>query len=130
MHRIAVLSLLAVLAIPLGACSLGQRGATISQDELSDEIASGKKILLLDVRTPEEFQGGHIPGALNVPHNESGNWLRNQDLSRDTDIVVYCESGSRSATVQQLFVNAGFTSVRHLEGDMKAWRECAECAEE
>jgi rhodanese-related sulfurtransferase len=32
--------------------------------------------------------------------------------------------------VQQLLVNAGFTSVRHLDGDMKAWRECAECAKE
>jgi rhodanese-related sulfurtransferase len=130
MHRIAVLSLLAVLAAPVGGCSRGNGGATISQNELSAEIAGGKKILLLDVRTPEEFQGGHIPGALSVPHDESGDWLRNQSLSPDTEIVVYCESGRRSATAQQLFVKAGFTSVRHLEGDMKAWRECAECAVE
>ena len=130
MHRIAVLSLLAVFAVPLGGCSRGEGGATISQDELSDEIAGGKKILLLDVRTREEFESGHIPGALNVPHNEAGNWLRNQNLSRDLDVVVYCETGSRSATVQQVLGKAGFTSVRHLEGDMKAWRECEECAEE
>ena len=130
MHRIAVLSLLAALAIPLGACSPGERGSTISQRELSSEIAGGKKILLLDVRTPEEFQGGHIPGAINVPHDGSGDWLRNQGLSPDTDIVVYCESGRRSAIAQQVFLKAGFTSVRHLEGDMKAWRDCAECAKE
>ncbi len=130
MHRIAVLSLLALLAIPLGACSQGERGATISQDELSAEIAGGKKILLLDVRTPEEFAGGHIPGAINLPHNEAGDWLRNQGIPPDREIVVYCESGNRSAIVQQLFLNEGFASVRHLEGDMKAWRDCAECAEE
>ena len=130
MHRIAVLSLLALLAVPLGACSPGERGSTISQRELSSEIAGGKKIVLLDVRTPEEFQGGHIPGAINVPHDGSDDWLRNQGLSPDTDIVVYCESGRRSAIAQQVFVTAGFASVRHLEGDMKAWRECAECAKE
>jgi len=130
MHRIGVLALLVVLAVPLAGCSRAEGGALVSQDELSAELAGGKKILLLDVRTPEEFGSGHIPGALNVPHNEAGNWLRNQNLSRDLEVVVYCETGRRSATVQQLFVNAGFTSVRHLAGDMKAWRECEECAQE
>jgi rhodanese-related sulfurtransferase len=130
MQRIAVFSLLAALAIPFGACSPGQRDATISQNELSSAIADGNKLLLLDVRTPEEFQGGHIPGALNVPHDELGAWLGTQSLSPDTEIVVYCESGARSATAQQLFVKAGFTSVRHLEGDMKEWRECEECEKE
>jgi len=122
------------LVIPLlftvAACNWGNSGRTISQDELSDEIGGGKKILLLDVRSQEEFQTGHIPGAKNVPHDEFGDWLRNQSVAPDRDVVVYCESGGRSDIVQQLLVNKGFTSVRHLEGDMKAWRACAECAQE
>ncbi len=122
------------LAIPLlvavAACNWGNAGPTITQDELSDEVGSGKRILLLDVRTHEEFQSGHIPRAINVPHNEFGDWLRNQSVSPSRDIVVYCESGGRSDTVQTLLISKGFTSVRHLEGDMKAWRECAECAQE
>jgi len=130
MHRIAVVSLLAALAIPFGACSAEQVGKMISQQELSSAIAGGTKMLLLDVRTPEEFQGGHIPGAINVPHDGSDDWLRKEGLPPDADIVVYCESGRRSAIAQQVFVKAGFTSVRHLEGDMKAWRDCAECAKE
>jgi rhodanese-related sulfurtransferase len=121
-------------AIPLllvfAACNLGNAGPTITQDELSEEIGSGKPILLLDVRSVEEFQSGHIPGAKNVPHNEFGDWLRNQSVSPNRDIVVYCESGGRSDTVQQILINKGFTSVRHLDGDMKAWRDCAECAQE
>ena len=71
MHRIGVLSLLVVLAVSLAGCSRAEGGALISQDELSDAIAGGEKILLLDVRTPEEFQTSHIPGALNVPHTEA-----------------------------------------------------------
>jgi phage shock protein E len=130
MHRIAVLALLALLSVPLAACSKGESGPMISQDELSAEIAGGKKILLLDVRSAEEFASGHIPGARNLPHNEVGDWLRNEDVSRDLAVVVYCESGNRSVVVQQAFVNAGFSSVRHLEGDMKAWRACEECAQE
>jgi rhodanese-related sulfurtransferase len=121
-------------AIPLllvvAACNWGNAGPTITQDELSEEIGSGKPILLLDVRSVEEFQSGHIPGAKNVPHNEFGDWLRNQSVSPNRDIVVYCESGGRSDTVQQILINKGFTSVRHLDGDMKAWRDCAECAQE
>lgn len=130
MRRITALSLFVVLALSLAGCSRPEGGALISQDELSDAIAGGKKILLLDVRTPEEFQSSHIPGALNVPHTEAGNWLRNQDPSRDQDVVVYCETGRRSAIVQQMLVETGFTSVRRLDGDMKAWRACEACAKE
>ena len=119
-----------MLAIPFGACSAEQGGEMISQQELSAAIASGKKMLLLDVRTPEEFASGHIAGAQNVPHGGAGEWLRKAGLPPDADIIVYCESGGRSATVQQAFATAGQTSVRHLEGDMKAWRACAECAKE
>jgi rhodanese-related sulfurtransferase len=130
MHRIGALSLLVVFAVSLAGCSRAESGALISQNELSEAIAGGKKILLLDVRTPEEFQSSHIPGALNVPHTEAGNWLRDQDASRDQEVVVYCETGRRSTIVQQMLVEAGFTSVRHLDGDMKAWRTCEACAKE
>ena len=130
MQRLALFALFAVLLAPIAACDWRNSGPTITQDELSDEIGGGKKILLLDVRSVDEFHGGHIPGAKNVPHNEFGDWLRNQSISPSTDIVVYCESGNRSGIVQQLLINKGFTSVRHLEGDMKAWRECDTCAQE
>jgi rhodanese-related sulfurtransferase len=102
----------------------------ITQGELSDEIGAGKQILLLDVRSDAEFRSGHIPGAKNVPHDEIGDWLGNQDIAPAADIVVYCESGTRSAAVQQVLFDEGFTSVRHLDGDMRAWRECDGCAQE
>ena len=130
MHRIAVLSLSVVLAVSLAGCSRAEGGALISQDELSDALAGDEKILLLDVRTPEEFQTSHIPGAVNVPHTEAAQWLSNQDASRDQDVVVYCETGRRSTIVQQLLVEKGFTSVRRLDGDMKAWRVCEACAKQ
>ncbi len=130
MNRLAIALLLAVCTAPVAACNRGGAGPTISQDELSSEIGAGNKILLLDVRSVEEFHSGHIPGAKNVPHNEIGDWLRNQSLAPDLDIVVYCETGSRSGTAQQVLINKGFTSVRHLDGDMKAWRECEDCAQE
>jgi phage shock protein E len=130
MKRLAIALLLAGFLVPVAACDMRSSGPTITQDQLSDEIGGGKKILLLDVRSDEEFRSGHIPGAKNVPHNEIGDWLRNQSLPPATDIVVYCESGKRSGIVQQVLIDKGFTSVRHLDGDMKAWRECEECAEE
>jgi len=123
MRRIAIGSLWALLLAAVAACSPGASGPSISQDELMKALRNPKTApVILDVRSHDEFEGGHIPGALNVPHNEVGDWLRNQNLTRDKDVVVYCESGGRSATAQQVLINAGFASVRHLEGDMKAWR--------
>jgi rhodanese-related sulfurtransferase len=130
MHRIGILTLLAVLVVAPAGCSRAEGGGLISQGELSDAIAGSEKILLLDVRTPEEFQTSHIPGALNVPHTEAEGWLRTQDLPRDRDVVVYCETGRRSTIVQQMLMETGFTSVRRLDGDMRAWRVCEACAKE
>jgi len=129
MERVAIAVLLAVFLAP-AACNRGSSGPTISQAELSAEIGGGTKVLLLDVRSDEEFRSGHIPGASNVPHDAIEDWLRKQNLAPDTDIVVYCESGGRSRTVQQVLISESFASVRHLEGDMKAWRECEKCAKE
>ena len=129
MKRFAIALFLAVFLVP-AACSRGGSGPTITQDELSNEIEAGKQILLLDVRSDAEFRSGHIPGAKNVPYEGIGDWMRNQSIAPATDIVVYCESGKRSGIAQQVLLDQGFASVRHLDGDMKAWRECETCAQE
>ena len=129
MKRFAIALLLAVFLVP-AACSGGRSSPTITQDELSNEIEAGKPILLLDVRSDAEFRSGHIPGAKNVPYEGIGDWMRNQSIVPATDIVVYCESGKRSGIAQQVLIDQGFASVRHLDGDMKAWRECETCAQE
>ena len=74
--------------------------------------------LLLDVRTPAEFQAGHLDGAVNIPVQELTGRLR--ELDADRNIVVYCKSGGRSAGATQALKKAGFREVLDL-GAMRNW---------
>ncbi|MBW2225304.1 MAG: rhodanese-like domain-containing protein [Deltaproteobacteria bacterium] len=70
---------------------------------------------LLDVRSPEEFGGGHIDGAINIPVQELVG--RAGELGNKVEqIVVYCQSGGRSAMAKRLLESNGFTNVHDLGG--------------
>ena len=77
-------------------------------------VADGAR--LLDVRTPEEFAGGHVDGAVNLPVQDLAAKLATLADKKDKDIVVYCRSGRRSASAKQTLVGAGFKKVHDLGG--------------
>ena len=92
-----------------------------SQDTTGEQARQLVKdgALLLDVRSPGEFAGGHLPGAKNVPVQELGGRLR--ELGQQSrPVVVYCLSGGRSAQAAQMLKAAGFTAVHNL-GPMGRW---------
>lgn len=127
--RLAVVS--GVLALA-SACSGPASTPAISVDELAARIAAGDAPLVVDVRTPEEFSAGHVPGALNIPYEQLAGRIGELGVEhRDREIVVYCESGRRAAEAESALRRAGFRGLRHLEGDMIAWRgarhACAGC---
>lgn len=74
-----------------------------SNEEARRRVAAGA--VLLDVRTPAEFDGGHVEGAKNIPVQELA--ARAGELPRGAAIVVYCRSGGRSATATQLLRGRG-----------------------
>ncbi|MGY3870259.1 rhodanese-like domain-containing protein [Aeromonas crassostreae] len=82
---------------------------------------SGKRPLLLDVRTPAEFAEGHIPGAINISHEQLRTRLAELGDDRRLPIVVYCRSGRRAALAQAELEKAGFGHVYHLSGDYPGW---------
>jgi phage shock protein E len=81
----------------------------------------GDKPTLLDVRTPEEFAAGHVPGARNIPLAELESRLAELSAARAGDVVVYCRSGRRAATALDILKAHGFEHLLHLEGDMQGW---------
>lgn len=87
-----------------------------------DELAgSNEPRLVLDVRTPQEYAEGHIPGAINIPHDQvSADDARLRDW-RDRTVVVYCRSGRRSAMAAEQLERGGFHQVRQLEGNFPGW---------
>ena len=89
--------------------------------EAAKELVAKQGAFLLDVRTPGEFEGGHIDGATNIPVQELEAKLASLPAKKDQDIVVYCRSGARSATARQMLLKAGFTKVHDL-GGMSNWK--------
>jgi rhodanese-related sulfurtransferase len=73
-----------------------------------------EQILLLDVRTPAEYEAGHIPGAELLPHSEI--LASGLELDRDTPIVLYCRSGNRSGQAYRELVRQGFTNLVDFGG--------------
>jgi rhodanese-related sulfurtransferase/rubrerythrin len=76
--------------------------------------------LLLDVRQPEEYQDGHIPGAKLIPLGELE--ARQDELERDKKIIIYCRSGRRSMAAAITLCGLGFKDVHHLTGGILNWR--------
>ncbi len=119
--RSAWLLALAVVFL-LAACERTGSSQTISQQELLESLESNPAPLILDVRTPREFQGGHVPGAVNLEYRQIPSRLADLAPALEREIVVYCEVGPRAQAAQSMLLQAGFTNVRHLQGDMSAWR--------
>jgi phage shock protein E len=78
-------------------------------------------LFVLDVRTPQEYAEGHVPGAVNVPHDQLASRLA--EVPKDKDVVLYCKSGRRAGIAADVLAANGYTRLSHLEGDMNAWIE-------
>jgi phage shock protein E len=94
----------------------------ISQQELVERLQARAEMLVLDVRTAREFHTGHVPGAVNIPHTELAKRLPEIVGYQNKAVVIYCETGGRASTATRVLREAGFASIRHLQGDMAAWR--------
>lgn len=91
----------------------------ISQQALIN--ADKNELMIVDVRTPEEFQQGHIPGAINVPLSEIIADPTSLSASKGKPIVLYCRSGYRAGKAAEALHKDGYQNLRHLEGDMQEW---------
>jgi len=114
----------ALLAATLAFAAAAAGPATIGPKALNDRIAwADRSLVVLDVRTPEEFAAGHVPGAINIPHTELAARVAELEGSRDSDIVVYCRTGKRAAEALGVLEKSGFKRLMHLEGDYTRWNE-------
>jgi rhodanese-related sulfurtransferase len=82
-----------------------------------------KKGILIDVRTPEEFSSGRIPGAMNIDYTAEDFVKRIQKLEHSRHFFVYCLAGSRSAFAAEEMAKLGFSSVYHLQGGITRWQK-------
>jgi rhodanese-related sulfurtransferase len=93
---------------------------TISVADLKAQLDHKQTLLLLDVRSAEEYANdGHVAGSVLIPLPELERRMR--ELPTDRAIVCICRSGNRSTTACDLLARQGFTQLRNVQGGMIAW---------
>ena len=85
------------------------------------ELAAAEGVVLLDVRTPQEFAEGHLDGAVNLDVSAADFTDRLADLDAEATYAVYCRSGNRSQTALDLMAQAGIDAAADLAGGIGAW---------
>ena len=90
----------------------------ITAEEAKNRMDSDDTIIILDVRTQEEYEERHIPGAILIPNESIGTEKQEQLPDMDQEILVYCRSGNRSAQAAKKLVEAGYTQIYDFGGIM------------
>ena len=118
-----VISLLALALLFVSCQAQYKEGVElVSPDAFTQEMAADKG-QLIDVRTPKEFNAGHIEGATNIHLYDKDFNQRIEKLDKDKTVYVYCKAGGRSVeAVESLKLN-GFKHIVELDGGTDAWTE-------
>lgn len=89
---------------------------TVTEEEFR---AGYRKAQLIDVREANEFEGGHILGARNIPMSQMK--MRMKEIRSDMPVYLYCQSGMRSARAAQFLHRKGYRELTQLQGGFKKW---------
>ena len=108
----------------LAGCAAAPRKASgyrqVTVEEAMDLMEAEIGYVILDVRTPEEFRDGHIPGAMNVANEAIGSGELPELPDKDQLILVYCRSGNRSKQASEKLVALGYTNIVEF-GGINSW---------
>ena len=113
---------LALVALLVAAVSVAgdPAPATVTADQVHErQQQKDASLYVLDVRAPEEYAAGHVPGAVNIPHDQVADRLA--EIPKDKDVVLYCRSGRRSALAGEVLVGNGYQRLQLMQGDMPGW---------
>lgn len=92
----------------------------LTAEEAYQRMESGDPLIIVDVRTKEEYDTGHIEGAVLIPNEEIGITMPEQLPEKDAEILVYCRSGNRSAQAAEKLAGMGYTNVNDF-GGINSW---------
>ena len=115
-----------ILTVLLASPAFGEDSATppapsISATDLNAKRESGAAPIVIDVRTPEEYATGHVPGALNIPFDQIAE--RIAEVEAPDGVALYCMVGPRARMGESALLAEGYEGVFHLEGGLAAWKD-------
>jgi len=113
------------LAFTVTGCLSGQKdteGVTLLSAEEMQNILEQEDVQLVDVRTPAEFDKGHIANSQNIDFRSPTFDEDVKHLDKTKPVILYCKSGRRSALCAKKLKDAGFQKIYDLEGGISKWR--------
>ncbi|MBR5582342.1 MAG: rhodanese-like domain-containing protein [Phascolarctobacterium sp.] len=114
-----------MLAIVIGGLFMFMQNSnanqTMTYQELQNKLNVKENFVLLDVRTQEEFDAGHIPTAILLPYDEINLKAATVLPDKEKEIVLYCRSGRRSAIAKKALVELGYKDVKDF-GGISRWQ--------
>ena len=97
-----------------------QQFPQVAPADLQARLAAGEAIVVIDVREPDEFARGKIPGSYTIPRGMLEMQIDGR-LPHDTTVVLYCGGGGRSALACRSMAEMGYEKVENLEGGFQKW---------
>jgi len=130
-HRLSIYGLvlpsMLVLLLAISSCAAGKHSAAditpAKAEEMIKANATDSSFVILDVRTPEEFDSGHLAGAVNVDFRSSNFAAKLDSLPNSGTYLVYCRTGHRSANALNLMKEKRFEKAFNMLGGITRWRE-------
>lgn len=93
----------------------------VTVQQASELITSKPDLLILDVRTPQEYSEGHLKGSILIPVDEINGRLN--ELGKDKEILIYCRTGNRSRTAVNILTTAGYHKIYHMKDGISVWMQ-------
>lgn len=100
-----------------------QEKKEVTADSVKIILAKEKGWVVLDVRTPEEFSQGHVPGAININVHEEDAYNRIGKLDKDAKYIVYCRTRNRSNQAADYMIKNGFKTVYQMTDGIVGWNK-------
>ena len=119
MRKLIILLLAVMLLTACGQDKENNQGAVyvnITAEEAKEIMDTKEGYIILDVRTQEEYEQGHIPGAILIPDTEINAEVEKVLTDKDQLILVYCRSGRRSKLAAEALVELGYTNIKEFGG--------------
>ena len=97
-----------------------QRVTQVTPASVQASLGAGGRPVLLDVREPNEWNMGRLPGAMHIPRGTMETAIEAR-VPRDTEVVIYCASGNRSALAADTLQQMGYERVSSMSGGFRGW---------